>query len=310
MRKLIRLMLSALALVALVCACALADEIDDALLQPASPDLALPADYVPENLKQISPMNPGVYLVTARSMLLREEALQPLYDMMQAAEADGVTLFVRQAYRSYADEERRYEMLSSSGQAAQRAGESSYQTGLSVTLVGAEWRTKDLTEDFAKSPEAQWLSEHAAEYGFVLRYPKGGESVTGWSYEPWHYRYVGVAAASAMMDEGLCLDELAAERGIEALPAAAPKSTPKASAPKTTAEPAKRDDPDEADEEAEEEPEEDDLPPDWEGEEEDEPSRPVREKKEHPVPPAVDLDALDPEDIGPDGDYEVSLFDE
>lgn len=216
MRKLISL-LFIMALLTTAAVGALAETTADAsLLALASAAQPLSADDAPEDLMPISTQTRGVNLTASRSMLLREEALAPLYQMMRAAFRDGCELFVRQAYRSYADEARRYDTLIASGKAAQKPGESSYQTGLSVTLVGADWKTKELTVDFAQSSEAQWLSAHAAEYGFVLRYPAGKEEITGWTYEPWHYRYVGVAAATLMTERGLCLEELVADAELMA----------------------------------------------------------------------------------------------
>ena len=284
MRKLLRLLLPILTILTLTCAGALAEATDDTLLLLASPAEPLPADYVPGDLRQISPTQTGVHLVTSRSMLLREEALNALSVMMRAAERDGAVLYVRQAYRSYADEQRRYEQLTNLGAPAQKPGESSYQTGLSVTLVGGAWKTKELTEEFASSAEARWLSAHAAEYGFVLRYPAGKEDVTGWQYEPWHYRYVGVSVAAAMTDQGLCLEELAGEVDVSELPEA---ELPIVEEP------------------VQEKPVPDGIPFDAE---EDAPEQPAAKTKEHGVPPQIDWDAIDPDDIGPDGDYEISLF--
>lgn len=169
----------------------------------------LPAHYQPDNLIPLSPKNAGVNLVTSRAVLLREDAAQALYQMLAAANKKDLTIFVRQGYRSYADEERRYESMASTGEVGQKPGESSYQTGLSVTLVNKEYRTADVdAADFAKSKEGKWLLANASSYGFVLRYPEGKESVTGWEYEPWHFRYVGVALAQKMTAENLCLEEL------------------------------------------------------------------------------------------------------
>jgi D-alanyl-D-alanine carboxypeptidase len=60
---------------------------------------------------------------------------------------------------------------------------------------------------FGETEEAQWLAEHCAEYGFIIRFPEGKEDITGYSYEPWHIRYVGVEAAQAITSSGLCLEE-------------------------------------------------------------------------------------------------------
>lgn len=314
MRKLIRVGLSALLLMTVLCACALAEETFDAtLLYPASAAAPLAEDYVPDGLMQISSANEGVHLAASRSMLLKEEALTALYAMVQAAEGDGVTIYIRQAYRSYADEKRRYEMLAKTGEVAQQPGESSYQTGLSVTLVSEDWRTKELTADFASTDEAKWLAQHAAEYGFVLRYPAGKESVTGWSYEPWHYRYVGTAAAEVMAADGLCLEELIEQNDIE-LPAMRGTGKPASSAGTTVVtKPAASGtgsfDFDEYDPDGDEGYDFGDFDEfgDFEGDTDG--NAPASNGKVgHSVPPVVDTSMIDPEDIGPDGDYEISLF--
>ena len=170
----------------------------------------LPEDFEPTNLKQVSARMVGVHLVTSRAVLLREDALGALYQLLAAAEADGLELYVRQGYRSYSDEARRYESLKSAGGAVQKPGESSYRTGLSVTLVDRANRSTTLTTAFDQTEESRWLQANAARFGFVLRYPKGKDELTGWSYEPWHYRYVGTELARVLTDNGLCLEEFRA----------------------------------------------------------------------------------------------------
>ena len=332
MRKLL-LLLSVILSAALMCAFAQAEgTIDASLLTLGLAGNPMSADDVPDALSQISSAIDGVNLVTSRAALLQEQALEPLYRLMQAAAKDGQTLYVRQAYRSYADEERRYELLSGSGQAAQKPGESSYQTGLSVTLVGEDWKTRELTADFADSSEGKWLSAHAAEYGFVLRYPQGKENVTGWHYEPWHFRYVGVSAAATMTRQGLCLEELAADSGLisESL-----QNIPLPDVDYTEDKPVYDVEEEEDGEDWNEEPwdeeenwdeeswdeeswdeeseswDEDEWPEDdgdedeWADEDDIEP-QPERSTN-HSVPTVRDPSTIDPDDIGPDGDYEISI---
>ena len=170
----------------------------------------LPEDFEPQNLKQISARMVGVHLVTSRAVLLREDALNALYQLLGAADEAGVELYVRQGYRSYADEKRRYDSLQSTGGVGQKPGESSYQTGLSVTLVDRENRSATLTAAFDQTEEFRWLQANAARFGFVLRYPQGKDALTGWSYEPWHFRYVGTELARVMTENNLCLEEVRA----------------------------------------------------------------------------------------------------
>lgn len=84
-------------------------------------------------------------------------------------------------------------------------GTSEHQLGLAVDIVDISYQILD--EGQENTPVQQWLMAHCAEYGFILRYPTGKSALTGISYEPWHYRYVGVQAAKEIMDGGLCLEE-------------------------------------------------------------------------------------------------------
>ena len=74
------------------------------------------------------------------------------------------------------------------------------QTGLAFDINYADYR-------FKNTSEAKWLAANAYKYGFILRYPEGKESITGYMYEPWHYRYVGVESAKKIFDSGLTLEE-------------------------------------------------------------------------------------------------------
>ena len=84
-------------------------------------------------------------------------------------------------------------------------GQSEHNAGLAADIL--EEGNYTLSEGFEKTPEFKWLSEHANEYGFILRYPKGKQDVTGIYYEPWHYRFVGIYHATKIKESGLCLEE-------------------------------------------------------------------------------------------------------
>lgn len=190
------------------------EQFDADLLWQANSAAPLPAEYEPEDLvKLVSRRNGGstegtVYTASATSIRLREEAAHALVKLCAAAETDGLTLYVRQGYRSYAEEAKRYARLDARGEAMQLPGECDYQTGLAATVVGAEQRTGTLDADFAETAEGLWIAAHAAEYGFVLRYPEDKTEITGWGAEPWHIRYVGTDAAAYMQQHDLCLEEL------------------------------------------------------------------------------------------------------
>ena len=188
-------------------------EVDASLLVLANSAMPLAEDYEPEDLVKLHSRRDGVselkgvYTVSSTSIQLRDEAAKALETMCAAAEKDQVILYVRQGYRSYKDETARYSRLSKRGMAEQKPGENDYQTGLAVTVVNEDWQSKTLTAEFADTKAGKWMAKHAAKYGFVLRYPEGKKELTGWDAEPWHLRYVGVEAATYMVKNDLCLEE-------------------------------------------------------------------------------------------------------
>lgn len=93
-----------------------------------------------------------------------------------------------------------------------RPGTSEHHTGLTVDVLGSGYSS--LEQSFENTPAFAWLKAHCAEYGFILRYPKEKEDITGIIYEPWHYRYVGVEAATEIMSRGLSLEEYLEEKGL------------------------------------------------------------------------------------------------
>lgn len=132
---------------------------------------------------------------------------QNAFDEMAAAAAqDGITLFVNSSYRSYQDQEYLYNSYAAergteaADEVSSRPGHSEHQTGLTFDVNTTE-------NSFAGTPEANWLAEHCAEYGFIIRYPDGKEDKTGYMYEPWHIRYLGKEKAEAVTKSGLCLEE-------------------------------------------------------------------------------------------------------
>ena len=88
-------------------------------------------------------------------------------------------------------------------------GTSEHHTGLAMDLVSSDYWNyySDLEHDYEKFDSFRWMYEHCAEFGFILRYPKDKQDITGITYEPWHYRFVGIEAATYIMENGLCLEE-------------------------------------------------------------------------------------------------------
>ena len=95
-----------------------------------------------------------------------------------------------------------------------KPGASDHQTGLGCDVVPRNWTDRGMNEDMAREEETQWMAEHCAEFGFILRYPADKEDVTEINYEPWHLRYVGVPVATYIMENGLTLEEFHVELEI------------------------------------------------------------------------------------------------
>ena len=129
------------------------------------------------------------------------------FDELSAkAWGEGVSLYIISGYRSFAQQKKLYDGYAASrgveeaDRVSSRPGHSEHQTGLCMDINTTEF-------SFEGTKEAVWLEEHCAEYGFIIRFPKGKESITGYDYEPWHIRYVGVEAAKEIMSRGICLEE-------------------------------------------------------------------------------------------------------
>ena len=134
-------------------------------------------------------------LVDFEGQQLRAEASRAAHTMMDAAKAEGVTLTVSSAYRSYAVQQQTYQhWVSVNGQRladqlSARPGYSEHQTGLAIDFSSPEGcRLEECYED---TRAGRWLAKNAPNYGFILRFPKGRQAITGYLFEPWHYRYLG-----------------------------------------------------------------------------------------------------------------------
>ena len=131
-------------------------------------------------------------------------------EMAKAAKNDGVQLMANSTYRTYKRQEEIYKDfyyskgISYADKYAARAGYSEHQTGLAIDIFTTGNST---TSNFEESDAFKWLSTNAYKYGFILRYPKDKEYLTGYNYESWHYRYVGVDIATKVYNEEITYDE-------------------------------------------------------------------------------------------------------
>lgn len=154
------------------------------------------------------------------SLKCDERIITPLTDMFKAAAGDGVNLIVCSPYRDISLQEklfdRKMKKYIASGYSYMDAykeasavvtvpGTSEHQLGLALDIVCDYY--SQLNAGFGETEAGKWLMDNAYKYGFILRYPKDKEEITGIIYEPWHYRYVGVAAATIIHDNNMCLEE-------------------------------------------------------------------------------------------------------
>lgn len=147
-----------------------------------------------------------------------------LLAMVKAAKKDGIELYIASSYRSVKRQkvlfEKEFEAYKSRGFSDEDAyeaaavyqappGTSEHGTGLAFDIVDGDWFSEhnNLNEKFEKTEAFAWLSQHAADYGLILRYPKDKVEITKYGYEPWHYRYVGEEHAKKIKEQGLCLEE-------------------------------------------------------------------------------------------------------
>lgn len=140
--------------------------------------------------------DPGLQPVT-------KDAFQKLSD---AAAQEGLDIYIGSDYRDYAYQVKIYNNYCNlygweqADSFSARPGYSEHQTGLTIDC-------NTIDDAFGDTQESVWLAQHCADYGFIIRFPKGKESITGYQYEPWHIRYVGVDVAKEIQKYGLTLEE-------------------------------------------------------------------------------------------------------
>ena len=158
----------------------------------------------------------GDMFVVSKGMKLNEECAAALIRLSDAAREDGYRLYLKSAYRSYQTQKTMYynRLKKNKGKDdgwVSVPGASDHQTGLGCDVVPRSWKDKAMNGKMGKEPECAWMAEHCQEYGFIIRYPEDKQDVTEINYEPWHLRYVGIPAATYIMENGLCLEEFTEE---------------------------------------------------------------------------------------------------
>ncbi|MCE5091280.1 M15 family metallopeptidase [Staphylococcus devriesei] len=163
--------------------------IDDILI--VNKEISLPSSY-----------NPGE----------ESESQQALQQLFSDAQQDGINLYKISGFRSYPTQVQLYNnYVERDGKEAAdkysaRPGYSEHQTGLTYDVGGVN-SDKNLYASFGETKEGQWIAKNAHKYGFIVRYPKGKESITGYQYEPWHLRYLGKDIATDVYHSDKTLEE-------------------------------------------------------------------------------------------------------
>lgn len=183
----------------------------DSLSVLVNKNYSLPEDYEPQDLILLDvPLynedvnNEGNYL--------RKEAANALKNLFSAAFKEGHELIARSGYRSYETQVSLYQRyvendgVEAADTYSARPGHSEHQTGLTVDITSDSVHG-GLTEAFGETEEGKWVKENAHRFGFIIRYPQDRVSETGYQYEPWHLRYVGIESATEIYNDQLILED-------------------------------------------------------------------------------------------------------
>lgn len=176
---------------------------EDDILVLVNKNNKLTKSFIPPKLEKIN------IKYSNKNKYLRKEARDAFEKLSKKAKSENLKITAVSAYRSFEYQEilfnnyvkkygRKYALNCSA-----KPGHSEHQTGLAVDVMGSN---NDYNK-FEETKEFLWMKEHAHEYGFILRYPKNKQKITGFKYEPWHYRYVGIYIATIIHSENITLEE-------------------------------------------------------------------------------------------------------
>jgi len=185
------------------------DNTDDILVL-VNKNRNLPSDYVPDDL--VVPNVRFTFEGFDEKKQMRKEAAEALEELFKAAEEEGIYLFAVSGYRSYNRQKYLFDTRAArdgfeeANKLTAYPGQSEHQTGLAMD-VSCQSVGFDLTQKFGQTVEGIWLKENAHKFGFIIRYQEDKVDITGYSYEPWHIRYVGKEAAKEIYERNITLEE-------------------------------------------------------------------------------------------------------
>ncbi|MEC1718268.1 M15 family metallopeptidase [Schinkia azotoformans] len=187
----------------------------DDLLVLVNKKNTLPEDYEPSDL--VAPNIPFSFEEDIPKRYVRKAAAEALEELFAVAKEEQIELLGASGYRSYSRQEAIFASnVAKKGEKEARrvsaeAGQSEHQTGLAMDVT-SKYVGYDLIEEFGETKEGIWLKNNAHKYGFIIRYPKEKEDITGYIYEPWHIRYVGKDVATVIYENGYTFEEYLSQR--------------------------------------------------------------------------------------------------
>ena len=137
---------------------------------------------------------------------LTEDTQKAFEKMREAADKEGIRLWVQSGFRSYDRQKELYDRYDEE-RGTEYADAYSARPGYSEHQSGLSFDVNEAGTNFEETKEGQWIEKHAHEYGFIIRFPEGKAKFTGYEFEPWHLRYVGEELAKELTDNDLCLEE-------------------------------------------------------------------------------------------------------
>lgn len=178
----------------------------DYLFNLVTKENALPQSYAPKDLVDLKGLG-----LASKTVYVRKIILPSLQKMIEDAQKKGIKLEIISGFRSYEYQKYLYQQsIKNKGQAytekvIAKPGHSEHQLG--TTIDFGCFCSSNMTENFENTPQGKWLLANSYNYGFVLSYPKGKTQITGYIYEPWHFRYIGSQEAILLKQSGLTLVE-------------------------------------------------------------------------------------------------------
>lgn len=170
----------------------------------------LPSNYVPSDL--VIPNVPFPFQEYHEKKLMRKDAASALEELFKKAREENINIYAMSGYRSYDTQNSIFTSnvnkygFENANQFSAKPGQSEHQTGLAMDITSPSVNL-GLVQYFGETNEGKWLKDNAAEFGFIIRYPKGKEDITEYQYEPWHVRYVGKDIAKEISNENITLEE-------------------------------------------------------------------------------------------------------